>query len=151
MPEKEPRPSLNYGRAIETLRRERGMTHEALAAASGVSASYLSEVERGFKRPSTDVLAKLAQAFGMRPSRLLKYVESLEVAPPPAPRIEPSRITQERPALGSRSERPRPAATPIPRSQAIRTLAALADQLNDDDLGVVLELARHLLEKSKHR
>src|SRR3990172_6665505 len=45
--------------------------------ASGVSYSYLSEVERGLKRPSTDVLARLATALNMLPSDLLRYVEEV--------------------------------------------------------------------------
>ncbi|HEV8352922.1 MAG TPA: helix-turn-helix transcriptional regulator, partial [bacterium] len=67
--------NLDYGRAVRSIREERGMTLEALAEAAGVSASYLSEVERGLKRPSTDVVAKIADAFGMLPSEFLVFVE----------------------------------------------------------------------------
>jgi len=66
---------LEYGRAIERIRERRGMTREALARASGVSYSYLSEVERGLKRPSTDVLVKLATALELLPSELLRQIE----------------------------------------------------------------------------
>jgi len=38
---------------------------------------YLSEVERGLKWPSTDVLARLATALNMLPSDLLRYVEEV--------------------------------------------------------------------------
>ena len=48
---------LDYGTAIERLRERKGLSREDLAWTSGVSYSYLSEVERGLKRPSTDVLA----------------------------------------------------------------------------------------------
>jgi transcriptional regulator with XRE-family HTH domain len=150
MPERGSRISLNYGRAIETLRRERGMTREALAAAAGVSASYLSEVERGFKRPSTDVIAKLAAAFGMLPSRLLEYVESLALAPPPV--AAPSGVgggPQGREALASRIERPTPVAARGTRDQAISALLAAAEQLSDEDLAVLLGLAQRLLGKGR--
>ncbi|MCX8071773.1 MAG: helix-turn-helix domain-containing protein [Candidatus Binatia bacterium] len=68
---------LDYATAIKRLREERGMTRQDLALKSGVSYSYLSEVERGAKRPSGDVLAKLAAAMGMLPSDLLRRVEEL--------------------------------------------------------------------------
>jgi transcriptional regulator with XRE-family HTH domain len=67
--------SLDYARAIETLRLRRGLTRHELAYASGVSYSYLCEIERGTKRPSADVLAKLAEAFGMKPSELVRFIE----------------------------------------------------------------------------
>ena len=68
---------LDYGTAIERLRERRGLSREDLARGSGVSYSYLSEVERGLKRPSTDVLARLATALNMLPSDLLRYVEEV--------------------------------------------------------------------------
>src|SRR3970040_893736 len=68
---------LDYGTAIERLRERRGLSREDLARGSGVSYSYLSEVERGLKRPSTDVLARLAMALDMLPSDLLRYVEEV--------------------------------------------------------------------------
>lgn len=66
---------LEYGRTIERLRERQGMTREQLARASGVSYSYLSEVERGLKRPSVDVLVKLATALELLPSELLRQIE----------------------------------------------------------------------------
>ena len=68
---------LDYGTAIERLRERKGLSREDLARTSGVSYSYLSEVERGLKRPSTDVLARLATALDMLPSDLLRYVEEV--------------------------------------------------------------------------
>ena len=68
---------LDYGTAIERLRERKGLSREDLARASWVSYSYLSEVERGLKRPSTDVLARLATALDMLPSDLLRYVEEV--------------------------------------------------------------------------
>ena len=59
---------LDYGTAIERLRERKGLSREDLARGSGVSYSYLSEVERGLKRPSTDVLARLATALNMLPA-----------------------------------------------------------------------------------
>lgn len=68
---------LDYGTAIERLRERKGLSREDLARGSGVSYSYLSEVERGLKRPSADVLARLATALDMLPSELLRQIEEM--------------------------------------------------------------------------
>lgn len=188
---------LDYAGAIERLRRDQGMTREALAEASGVSASFLSEVERGLKRPSTDVLAKVAEALGMAPSELLAYVEAPEAAAGESPRH--ARTTPRKPAqpvLPGRAdiagpqarrewasvppmlwedrlvpERAAPpsglAATPQepiqeavstfpsppppapfidPRDQAIGMLVAVASKLDEEDLRLLIDLARRLRE-----
>jgi transcriptional regulator with XRE-family HTH domain len=150
LPEKFPEKTLDYGSAVRRLRQERGMTSEALAGAAQVSPSYLSEVERGLKRPSTDVLAKLAKAFGMLPSQLLEHVETMTAGPQMlAQSFEPPRIRQERARI--RAELDFPVKGPFPRatSQNLRRLLAVAQNLNDDDLTALLDLARHLLKKSK--
>ncbi|MFS3136885.1 helix-turn-helix domain-containing protein [Gluconacetobacter sacchari] len=52
--------------------RERaGLTQKALAAASGVSQSYVDEIEAGKKRGSTSALAKIAKTLGVSIERLL--------------------------------------------------------------------------------
>lgn len=61
------------------------MTRDALATESGVSPSYLYEVERGYKRPSTDVLASVAEALGRSPSEMLAYIEVMSEALPETP------------------------------------------------------------------
>lgn len=68
---------LDYATALRRLREDMGATLVDLSERALISPSYLSELERGIKRPSTDVLARLAAALGMPPSSLLAYVESL--------------------------------------------------------------------------
>ncbi len=68
---------LEYGTPLRRLRDDLGVTLTDLAERAGISPSYLSELERGLKRPSTDVLARLAEALGMSPSTLLAYIESM--------------------------------------------------------------------------
>ncbi|MFJ8150249.1 helix-turn-helix domain-containing protein [Streptomyces sp. NPDC096048] len=50
------------GPRLRTLRRERGLTLEALAATTGISVSTLSRVESGKRRPTLDLLIPLARA-----------------------------------------------------------------------------------------
>ena len=50
------------GPRLRTLRGQRSMTLASLAAASGISESTLSRVESGHRRPSLEVLLRLAHA-----------------------------------------------------------------------------------------
>ena len=50
---------------VTELRKKRGLTLEQLAAASGVSRSMLSQIERGKANPTLAVTLRIAQAFGM--------------------------------------------------------------------------------------
>jgi transcriptional regulator with XRE-family HTH domain len=59
------------GRRLRQLRLAQGLTFRALAARSGVSASMISDTERGAKSPSISVLIALAEALGTTPSQLL--------------------------------------------------------------------------------
>ncbi|MEU2158002.1 XRE family transcriptional regulator [Streptomyces sp. NPDC019396] len=50
------------GPRLRTLRRDRGLTLEALAATTGISVSTLSRLESGIRRPTLDLLIPLARA-----------------------------------------------------------------------------------------
>ncbi|NUW46774.1 helix-turn-helix domain-containing protein [Nonomuraea rhodomycinica] len=50
------------GPRLRTLRRDRGLTLEALAAATGISVSTLSRLESGRRRPTLELLIPLARA-----------------------------------------------------------------------------------------
>ena len=64
------------GHRVREERRQRGFTLEALAAASGVSRSMLSEVERGSRVPTVLVLDRIATGLGTSIARLLRDEES---------------------------------------------------------------------------
>lgn len=51
------------GRRIKELRSARGYSQEALSERMGVSAKYLSSVERGKENPTLDLLVKLSKAL----------------------------------------------------------------------------------------
>jgi transcriptional regulator with XRE-family HTH domain len=57
---------------VKTLRQQRGWSLEQLAAASGVSRSMLSQIERNAANPTLAVSCKIAQAFAMS---LAEFVE----------------------------------------------------------------------------
>ena len=50
------------GPRLRALRRDRGLTLEALAADTGISVSTLSRLESGLRRPTLDLLIPLARA-----------------------------------------------------------------------------------------
>jgi transcriptional regulator with XRE-family HTH domain len=60
------------GRRLRGERRRRGFTLEALATASGVSRSMLSDVERGSRVPTVLILDRIATALGTSIARLLR-------------------------------------------------------------------------------
>src|SRR5215213_8250104 len=59
------------GGAIRALRRERGLTLVQLAATTGLSQPFLSQVELGRSRPSMRSLFRIAEAMGTTQQALL--------------------------------------------------------------------------------
>lgn len=68
-PQPEPRPQEPLwrevlGRRLRALRQEQHETLAETAARAGISPQYLSEIERGRKEPSSEMIAALAGALG---------------------------------------------------------------------------------------
>src|SRR5437667_12596550 len=68
-PQPEPRPQEPLwrevlGRRLRVLRQEQQETLSETASRAGISPQYLSEVERGRKEPSSEMIAALAGALG---------------------------------------------------------------------------------------
>ena len=72
------------GNALRRLRRARGLTLRQVAALAGVSLAYLSEIERGRKEPSSEVLAAVCRALGIPLVDLLRLA-ARELAEAEAP------------------------------------------------------------------
>jgi transcriptional regulator with XRE-family HTH domain len=64
--------SSHLCRRVRDLRKNRGWSLEQLAAASGVSRSMLSQIERNEANPTLAVTFRIAQAFGMTLAELLE-------------------------------------------------------------------------------
>jgi transcriptional regulator with XRE-family HTH domain len=62
----------HFGRRVKALRSARGWSLDNLAAASGVSRSMLSEIEREKANPTLAVTFRIAQAFRMTLAELLE-------------------------------------------------------------------------------
>lgn len=59
------------GRILRRVRLGQGRTLQEVAETAGVSTGHLSEVERGRKEPSSEVLAAICRALGLELSDLL--------------------------------------------------------------------------------
>lgn len=59
-----------FGEFVRAQRRLAQVSQRNLARMSGVSDSYLSQIERGNYRPSPQILKALATAFGLEPKQL---------------------------------------------------------------------------------
>ena len=57
---------------IKKYREKAGLTQEQLSELAGISADYLSEIERGKKIPSMKRFFKIASALKILPYQLLK-------------------------------------------------------------------------------
>lgn len=62
------------GQTLRELRGDAGMTLRQVSTASVVSLGYLSEIERGHKEASSEVLASVCKALGVSLSELLGLV-----------------------------------------------------------------------------
>jgi transcriptional regulator with XRE-family HTH domain len=65
-PEAEPLWREAVGHELREERRTTGRTLADVAGEAGVSTQYLSEIERGRKEPSSEVLGAVAGALGLR-------------------------------------------------------------------------------------
>lgn len=55
-------------------RRRKRWTQIELAARSGIDNSYISQLEKGMKTPTLDVMLRLSKALGIVPERLMREV-----------------------------------------------------------------------------
>lgn len=62
---------LLVGRNFERIRRQRGLTQEAIEEQTGISQQYLSGLERGRRNPTVVTLFHLSQALDVEPWELL--------------------------------------------------------------------------------
>jgi transcriptional regulator with XRE-family HTH domain len=65
-PEREPLWREAVGQQLREERHDAGRTLADVAGQAGVSTQYLSEIERGRKEPSSEVLHAVAGALGLR-------------------------------------------------------------------------------------
>ncbi len=72
----EPQPEL--GAAIRALRRDRGMTQEALADCARVTVSHLSAIEGGHSNPKWSTVRTIAKGIGVTVAEIATQAAELE-------------------------------------------------------------------------
>jgi len=68
---------ISFGRVLQQLRRERGLSQEELGFRSGYHRTYISLLERGLKSPSLRTIFQLAEALEVGPSQMILSVQQL--------------------------------------------------------------------------
>lgn len=64
-----------FDRALKIFRQYHRLNQAELAAKLGLSKSYISEIERGHKEPSLDVIRKYSEVFDVPMSSLMLFAE----------------------------------------------------------------------------
>jgi HTH-type transcriptional regulator, competence development regulator len=62
---------IEFGQYLRSLRKNKGLTIRQLEDVSGVSNSYISQIEKGEKLPSPDILRKLHEHLGVSHGELM--------------------------------------------------------------------------------
>ena len=79
------------GDSLRERRNDLGQTLDEIATRAGVSPQYLSEVERGLKEPSSEIIAAGSGALGTTLLDLtIDVARSLSVVSPPAAEVSAS-------------------------------------------------------------
>lgn len=60
-----------FGANVKRVRKDAGLSQEALADKADVARSYMSEVEVGRRNPTLKVVERIAYALDVSPARLL--------------------------------------------------------------------------------
>lgn len=122
--------AIELGRRIKMLRIGRGMTLKDLEERGGISATHVSEIERGKASPTVGALGKIATALGLRPATL--------VEPQPLPEVCVRRADET---------------SAFPVQWGGTTIVSLADPTQDAALGLhrfTLPIARDVLLQHRH-
>jgi transcriptional regulator with XRE-family HTH domain len=69
------RVGVAFGKVLRQLRLDASMSQEEFAEVSGYHWTYISQLERGVKRPSLDAIFNLAETLRIAPSTLIRKVE----------------------------------------------------------------------------
>ena len=60
-----------FGINVRRIRKQRGMSQEALGHEAGTDVSYLAQLERGERNPTLALVQRIADALGVGPLILL--------------------------------------------------------------------------------
>lgn len=64
-----------FGKAVARLRKDQGYSQEKFALEAGISTRYMTDIERGQRKLSLEIIEKIAVQLKMSLSELFKEVE----------------------------------------------------------------------------
>lgn len=151
------------GHTIRVIRTERRMSRGEIAKRAGISYSYLAAIENGTKTPSTDVSMAIAEVLGVQLHELYAAAEARTSSNAGTQGRQRWRQLMEtaRPGQsgsGSLREMARagfpvsePDGAPAGRSDlgAVTELRQLLHHLDDDDVELILQMARKLAARNR--
>ena len=62
-----------FGERVRSVRLEAGMTQEQLAEAAGLHATFISNLERGYRVPTLPTVVRVARGLGEEVALLLPF------------------------------------------------------------------------------
>lgn len=72
------------GRAVKAIRAQRGLTQEEVSAAAGLHPTYVSDIERGARNPSWEVMTRLASGIGVPIAEIARAYDAESASERPA-------------------------------------------------------------------
>ena len=69
------------GATIKKLRKEKGLSQEVLSGLADIGRSHLAMIETGKKHANLETVWKIAGAFNMNPSELIRQIEQHKRCP----------------------------------------------------------------------
>lgn len=72
-------PSQRLALLIKALRKQRGISQEALAERAGLHRNFISLLERNVSQPTVDTLFRLADALGVTAVELVSRISEEEI------------------------------------------------------------------------
>ncbi len=67
---------MKYARALRRLRRERGLTQNQIAIATGIAGQFISHFENGRRKPWPKAVKQLSDFFGVDIENLVESREA---------------------------------------------------------------------------
>lgn len=66
------------GMRIRFLRKERGLSIEDLSLECDINRNYLSDLERGTRNPSLEILSRICDGLGISHEELFKGIQKID-------------------------------------------------------------------------
>jgi transcriptional regulator with XRE-family HTH domain len=63
----------DFGVALRNARKQRSMSQDQFAEATGLHRTHISLIERGLREPNLETLVKLSRGLGVAPAEMIQW------------------------------------------------------------------------------